>query len=198
MIKPLVRIRSRARRAAVGERADVFHGNRFRPSSLRRFVVTVTITMLFYSAFTVLGIYYSQGNDPRIPQPGTRASATIVVQNKVAIAAKGLSEDRTQVYLSTRPVDRCGRRGCKIPGTEMDSGAILTAVCFTLGTGMTNMDLASASARRNPERVSSDLWYGVPLPDGALGLVSEVYLTEPSRNGLGLPRCESYPSRAPR
>jgi hypothetical protein len=162
-----------------------------RRPALGRLVATLATTMLFSGALTTLAIYDAQGNDPLVPEPGDRAAATIVVQNKVVISAHGLVEDRTPVYLSTTPVKYCASaaRHCKVPGTEVGTGATWTAVCFTFGDGMTNMNLRAVGARRNPERVSSDLWYGVRLPDGRLGYVSEVYLTPVSRNGLGLRHC---------
>jgi hypothetical protein len=164
-----------------------------RHRSVGTLVSTVALTMVFFGALTIVAIYYTQGNDPLMPEAGDRTSATIVVQNKVVTSAEGLREDRTPVYLSRRPAARCAERDCEIDGTTMGTGVRLVAVCFTLGEGMSNMNLASSQARRNPGRVSSDLWYGVRAGDRSLGFVSEVYLTPESRGGLGLRRCPDLP-----
>jgi hypothetical protein len=171
-----------------GGRAQVRHR-----SVLGPLLPAVTITMVFFGSLTIVAIYCIQGNDPLIPQPGDRTSATIAVQNKVVTSEVGLVEDRTPSYLSRRPLARCAKRDCKTAGTDMWSGAELVAICFTFGEGLTNMDFRSPRARRNPERVSSDLWYGVELSDRSLGFISEVYLTPASRNGLGLRQCPDPP-----
>jgi len=156
-----------------------------------RLLITIGVAMLFLGPLTVIALYRSQGNDPRVPRSGNRETASLVVQNKVVIGPSGLVEDVSPAYLSDRPVARCTERNCKIPGTNMWTGRELVAVCFTFGELMTNMDLHSAGARRNPERVSSDLWYGVRLPDDSLAYLSEVYVALASRNGLGLQLCET-------
>lgn len=124
--------------------------------------------------------------------PPARASATvIVVQNKVAIGADQLVEDSTPVYLSSRTVSRCARRGCELSGTDMWSGAKLVATCWTRGERLTNQDAASEGIQRNKNRVTSDLWYRAEWPDGRSGYLSEVYVVAGDRGGLGLGRCSS-------
>lgn len=162
------------------------------PNGLRRLLLTVALTMLFVGALTLLAIYETQGNDPFRPEPGDGTSATIVTQNKVIVGPSGLIEDKTPLYLSRRPVARCAgpEQNCAVPGTFMGSGIALVATCFVTGEGMTNMDVRSSSARRNPHRVSSDLWYGTRAPDGSTAYLSEVYVTHASRGGLGLRWCQ--------
>ena len=159
-------------------------------NGLHRLLSTVMVTLLFLGALTLVAIYETQGNDPFRPVPGNRATAEVVTQNMV-VSGNRLIEDRTPLYLSGKPISRCAapRNHCQVPGTTMGSGVRLTAVCFTVGEGMTNMNLRSSSGRRNPERISSDLWYGTVAPGGALAYVSEVYLTRASRGGLGLRSC---------
>jgi hypothetical protein len=118
------------------------------------------------------------------------AVRTVVVQNRVAIAEGMLVEDRTPSYLASRPIARCANiPGCKIPGTDVWSGATFAAVCQLTGDAMTNADLASTNIGRNPNAASSALWLGARAPDGRVGYISEVYLAPAYRGGLGLPPC---------
>jgi hypothetical protein len=115
----------------------------------------------------------------------------IEVQNKVALGADRLVEDRTPAYLSTEALAYCASpsRSCKVPGTEMVSGAAVVANCWTTGQMMWNVDLADPDQARNPERAQSDLWYRVSFPDGRTGYLSEVYVVRGDRGGRDLPRC---------
>jgi len=160
-------------------------------SGATRLVVTSSAVLAMLLGLTVLAAYDAQGKDPVVARPGTRLSARIVVQNQVVVSSSGTQPDKTPVYLSSQRVPRCADQqpSCMIAGSKVVDGSVLTAECFAFGAGMTNMDLRVLAARRNPERVSSDLWYGVRAPDGSLGFVSEVYLTTASRGGLGLRQC---------
>jgi hypothetical protein len=154
-----------------------------------RLLVSMNLTLVFFGALTVLAIYDAQGNDPVVPQPGTLASAVVIVQNTVVAGPAGMVPDDYPVYLSTRPTPRCALHDCEISGTQRDTGGQYLATCFVLGEGMTNMNVTARGANRNPARVSSDLWYGVPVHDRSLGYVSEAYLIAEHRGGLGLRRC---------
>ena len=118
-------------------------------------------------------------------------SAAIVVHNKVAIGENGVAEDTTPAYLSAEPVARCAARGCKVPDTEVWSGAVLVARCWVHAATMTNRDLTSHGIERNAAGVSSDLWYEIILHDGRTGYLSEVYVQPEHRGGVGLPECRS-------
>lgn len=122
-------------------------------------------------------------------QPATTA-AVVEVQNKVALGEDDLREDTTPAYLSTRPVRQCGlpEKNCKIPGTDMASGVLLVATCWTEGDELVNYNLDSPAAD-NPHRARSARWYQITLPDQRIGLISEVYLVARNRGGHGLPRC---------
>lgn len=121
------------------------------------------------------------------PDAGTR---TVVVQNKVAIGEGQLVEDRTPSYLGERPVARCANQpGCKMPGTDVGTGATLLAVCQLTGESITNADLTSTNIGQNPNAAVSELWLGARAPDGRVGYISEVYLAPAYRGGLGLPPC---------
>ncbi len=123
--------------------------------------------------------------------PPAQASATvIVVQNKVAIGPDQLVEDSTPVYLSSRTISRCARRGCKLSDTDMWSGAKLVATCWTRGERLTNQDASSEGIQRNKNRVTSDLWYRTEWPDGRSGYLSEVYVVASDRGTLGLRKCK--------
>lgn len=157
-----------------------------------RLVVTLSAALIFVYAVVILASYQAQGKNPVAPVPGGRASALIAVQNTVVESADGQELDKP-LYLSRRPVPRCADppNNCAIPDSQISNNAVLTAVCYTLGAGMTNMDLRFLSTKNNPARVSSNTWYGVRAHNGELGYVSEVYLTPASRGGLGLGLCPS-------
>lgn len=125
-----------------------------------------------------------------LAHPPDVAVRTVVVQNRVAIAEGMLVEDRTPSSLASRPVARCANiPGCKIPGTDVWSGATFAAVCQLIGDAMTNADLTSTNIGQNPNAASSALWLGARAPDGRVGYISEVYLAPAYRGGLGLPPC---------
>jgi hypothetical protein len=101
-----------------------------------------------------------------------------------------LTEDTTPAYISAKTLPRCGTRGCKLPGTEFWSGAVLPAVCVAQGVTMHNYDLTDPAALQNAEHVSSPLWYRVRMPDERSGWLSEVYVAVRYRGGQGLPPCQ--------
>jgi hypothetical protein len=113
----------------------------------------------------------------------------VVVQNKVAIGPRALTEDSTPEYLSTKPVPHCAERGCEVPGTKMWSGALIPVVCQMTGAWMTNEDLASKGITENPGRASSTLWYRAELSTGKVGDIPVVYLQARYRGGMHLPWC---------
>jgi hypothetical protein len=113
----------------------------------------------------------------------------VVVQNKVALGASALLEDTTPAYLSSKPAPYCTRNGCRIPGTELASGAVVVVNCHVVGAWMTNYNLDSSEVRPNPNKADSTLWYHVMLPSGVSGFLSEVYIEPRYRGGLGLPAC---------
>ncbi|HCT80671.1 MAG TPA: hypothetical protein DGT23_29710 [Micromonosporaceae bacterium] len=170
---------------------SVFGGARARAggTSLRRFVAITTMITIFVGELTAVAMYHAHGNNPVRPQPANAGPARITVQNAFVVAETGLQEDHRPLYLSSRTLAYCVDHGCRIPGPDYWSGDVLVAVCFAFGQNITNMDLRSTAAQRNPQRVSSDLWYATRLDDGQLGYVSEVFVTAASRGGLGLPLC---------
>jgi hypothetical protein len=121
--------------------------------------------------------------------PAPPGPVTVVVQNKVALGASALAEDTTPAYLSSRPVPYCAREGCRIPGTEMASGAVVAVDCHVTGDWMANYNVDSSEVRTNPNKASSTLWYHVVMPSGTSGYLSEVYIESRYRGGLGLPAC---------
>lgn len=115
---------------------------------------------------------------------------TIVVQNKVAFGPSSLLEDDSPSYLSSRPVARCANLpGCKLEGTDVESGDVLQVACQLQGELLTNADVSSPGVETNPNVAGSALWYGVIWRDGRRGFISEVYVGPTYRGGLGLPPC---------
>lgn len=147
------------------------------------------LMVIFAGSMTVLAIYNAQGNDPVVAVAGDQKSVWVTVQNKVLGSASDFKEDRHLLYLSTRRISYCAYKGCSVAGFTAGSGVKLLALCFAAGSAMTNVNLWSLSARRNPHRASSNLWYYVRA-GAAEGWVNEVYLTPASRGGLGLRHCD--------
>lgn len=123
------------------------------------------------------------------PQPPGPARKTIVVDNRVT-NGMGMREDSTPARLQTQPWVYCVRRGCAIYGTERSSGQTYdAAVCQTFGERTTNGHDTNTSDDANPERFESTRYYGVRLPDGTFGYISEVWIRSDFRGGLDLPGC---------
>jgi lysophospholipase L1-like esterase len=124
--------------------------------------------------------------DPGPPPPPRHI---ITVDNRVT-NGMGMREDSTPARLTTQPWTFCGRRGCNINGTERSTGGTYdAAVCQTFGERTTNGHDTNASDDANPERFESTRYYGVRLPDGVFGYVSEVWIRAADRGGLGLAPC---------
>ncbi len=159
---------------------------RRRPS--RRVVVSlvaaaVVVAIAIAAALTVWGARTDARADP-----APASHAVITVQNKVALGAAELVEDSSPAYLSGEPVSFCSRRGCRLEGTDMASGALVVGVCRATGEKMWNYNLDSP-APDNPHRAASDLWYRIAWPDGRYGYLAEIYVEPASRGGLGLAEC---------
>jgi hypothetical protein len=130
---------------------------------------------------------------PRLrSKAGRTSTASIVIQNKVAIGPTDLTEDTTPAYLSTKPQPFCARYRCEVRGTDMWSGADLQAICVVRGIQMTNEDKQTPGIARNKGGVTTSLWYWAAMPNGITGYISEVYVTPASRN-LALPACAPNP-----
>lgn len=146
------------------------------------------------AAATTAAVLLVGDDGPGSPLPAVSSGrdggpVVVEVQNKIALGSSGLVEDSTPVYLSTRTLARCARRGCKLDGTEMWSGAVLRARCRATGAVLHNFNLEDPAALDNPEHVRSSLWYRVEMPDKRTGWLSEVYVVRAHRDGLGLPVC---------
>jgi hypothetical protein len=153
----------------------------------RLFAASVATLLLLGIVAVIWWVTSNVDNDPP-RQPST--AVVITVQNKVALGPDRLVEDTGPAYLSTKPEPFCADRGCKVPDTEVGSGARLVAVCYVHGTEtMYNYNLDSSQSKSNPHRAESTLWYKVVLHDGRSGYISEVYIQPADRGGLGLPVC---------
>lgn len=97
----------------------------------------------------------------------------------------------TPAYLSTQTQPYCKRQGCALAGTDMSSGASLTAVCWTTGSRMTNGQEESSIDDNNPGLFTSSHWYVAVRGDGRRGYISEVYIAASDRSGKGLPDCQA-------
>jgi hypothetical protein len=113
----------------------------------------------------------------------------LVVQNKIAAGPAELIEDATPAYLSTKKIPYGARHGCKVPGSEMWSGEVLRATHQSKGARMTNYNLDSLVVQRNPHRWAPEISYLAERSDGKVGYLSEVYVAEEYRGGMGLPYC---------
>lgn len=155
------------------------------------YVVTALASAAMASAVTVLAVSNTSSGPSRQGATTARRSkaAVITVQNKVALGANRLIEDTTPAYLSARPAPFCATHGCKVPGTDVSSGAMLVAVCYVRGAEMFNYNLDSSEAKHNPNRADSTLWYKIVMPNRRSGYLSEVYVVPPDRGGKGLPTC---------
>ncbi|GLZ51713.1 hypothetical protein Acsp07_13300 [Actinomycetospora sp. NBRC 106378] len=158
------------------------------PQPRRRRAMLLAAVVVLCALVGVAGFVLGRWSDLGPQGPAVRA---IEVQNKVALGPDRLVEDRTPAYLSTIPISYCAvtDRSCKVPGTEMQSGAGLVAHCVVHGQELHNYNLDEVAAWSNPDRSDSDLWYRASFPDGRIGYISEVYLTSSSRGGLGLADC---------
>jgi hypothetical protein len=127
----------------------------------------------------------TQGTTPSTPPPPNERPVT--VDNRVTNGV-GMRED-TPAYLSSVTQNYCKRDGCALAGTDMSSGARITAICQTAGVRTTNGHDGNVSDDTNPELYSSTRWYGIRWSDGRFGYLSEVWLKAADRGGLGLPNC---------
>lgn len=126
---------------------------------------------------------------PPGPKPTQPVGRTISVYNKVTDGASAMREDNTPAYLSTVPHNYCKPNGCALSGTDVSTGATLTATCQAQGQQATNGDDQNSVDANNPGRYTSTLWYGIRRPDGRFGYISEVWINPSDRGGLGLPDC---------
>jgi hypothetical protein len=123
---------------------------------------------------------------PQPPAPPTER--TITVYNQVTNGATQMRED-TPAYLSTVTRNYCRSNGCMVGGTEVGTGARLTAVCQVRGDRTTNGQDNSSIDDGNPGLYTSNLWYGIRWGDGRFGFISEVWIHPNDHGGLGLPGC---------
>lgn len=126
---------------------------------------------------------------PPGPKPTQPVDRSITVYNKVTDGASGMREDSTPAYLSTVPHDYCRDNGCMLTGSDVSTGATLTAMCQIQGDQTTNGDNQDSVDANNPGRYTSTLWYGIKWVDGRFGYISEVWINAGERGGLGLPGC---------
>jgi hypothetical protein len=173
----------------------------------RRYLIVSTVLGLLVLAGGLTTTYLlglkSRSGDAQVkpdtvpPTDPFRRPVLVTVQNMIATGATGLIEDSTPAYLSTDPVPFCADHACKVPGSEMWSGASLAVTCHRQGALMTNANESSPEVRRNPQRARSSLWYLGMMPNGRTGYLAEVYVTPDSRGGLGLPECPGAPDAPP-
>jgi transcriptional regulator with XRE-family HTH domain len=116
------------------------------------------------------------------------AGREVVVHNVVTDGAAAVRED-TAAYLSARPEIYCKSRGCALDGPNLHTSDRLTVVCQVTGDRTTNGDDSTTVDDANPALYTSTLWYGARLSDGRLGYLSEVWVADDDRGGLGLPEC---------
>jgi hypothetical protein len=125
---------------------------------------------------------------PPPPTPPPPVERVVVVYNQVTNGATAMRED-TPAYLSTVTANFCKSNGCALPGTDMGTGAYITAMCQTTGNRTTNGQDNSAVDDRNPGLYTSTRWYGIRWADGRTGYLSEVWIAPQYRGGMGLRAC---------
>lgn len=124
------------------------------------------------------------------PGPPKPLRKVITVYNQVTNGPTQMREDPVPARLTTKPWKFCSSRGCNINGTERVTGEQYdAAVCWTTGDSTTNGDNTSPVDDSNPNRYTSDRYYGVQLTNGTFGYVSWVWINAAHRGGLGLPAC---------
>ena len=154
------------------------------------YAATAAAAALLGAVIAVIFVTWSTPSNRASPPAGVaHTTITITVQNQVASGPDSLVEDSSPAYLSTKTEPSCSRKGCKVAGTELATGASLMAVCRTNGAQMYNYNLDSVASENNPNRVASTLWYRVVLADGRAGFISEVYVVPNDRGGKDLPVC---------
>ena len=149
-------------------------------------ILIVAALVIVTVAATAVLVLFSQSS-------GAGPTRVITVQNKVAIGASQLIEDKTPAYLSSEPRPYCAneQNNCEVRGTTMQSGAAVTADCVvTNDMIMVNYDLKDTAAFHNPDAVNSRLWYH-GTHNGKFGYISEIYVVAHDRGGLGLPTCRA-------
>ena len=95
----------------------------------------------------------------------------------------------TPAYLSTVTQNYCKSNGCALSGTDLNTGAQITAICQVQSARTTNGQDNSSIDDANPGLHQSNLWYGIRWGDGRFGYISEVWINAAHRGGLGLPGC---------
>lgn len=126
---------------------------------------------------------------PATSPPATSPPArTITVYNMVTNGGTQMRED-TPAYLSKVTQNYCKSNGCALSGTDMKTGAQITAVCHAQGARTTNGEDHRSIDDANPGLYQSTLWYGIRWGDGRFGYISEVWINSAHRGGLGLPGC---------
>jgi hypothetical protein len=126
--------------------------------------------------------------DSRLRAGATDDSHPVTVYNKVTDGALTMRED-VPAYLSFKPQKFCALEGCEIQNTDMGTGTELTATCQTEAETVTNGDNTNDVDAHNPGRFTSNLWYGVTLPNKTFGYLSAVWVSPGDRSGFGLPLC---------
>lgn len=148
----------------------------------RPLIIPITATAIISVAATALAFWTT------VTRIGpSRTVAVVVVQNKWAGGTTELIEYGDPTYLSPQPM-RCVEHSCAVDGTDMRSGALLPVTCQIDGDQRYNYNV-DVNLGKNPNKVSSTLYYRGIFPNGRAGYISEVRVVASSRGGLGLPKC---------
>lgn len=106
-------------------------------------------------AFRLRGLTTVVLRDDLFEYPEADRAATVTAPATASVTRRGataLVEDTTPSYLSSRAVSHCARRGCRLAGTDMWSGAELVVNYWTRGEEPTNEDVTSAGIAGNLKR----------------------------------------------
>ena len=159
----------------------------------RRVVVIAALGGGAIAAVIAVALALGIGPTSAITLP-TSTMVVLTVDNTIAYGPRTMTESRTPAYLSSRPALDCSTQGCLVANTaKLTSGMLVTATCFTTGDAYSNADRGSAGVERNPDAVTSTLWYWIELPTGEKGYLPAARVLASQRSGLGLEPCADPP-----
>lgn len=146
-----------------------------RASPIKRVLIPIVTIGAIGILGVLLWIFASDKPDPSITR-------SVEVFNKVVLDEEQMQED-TPAYLTSSP-DCISFSNCGIDGTSFISGDVLEVACQIRGLEVTNR----FGETPNPQNYDSDLWYGMAFGN-TFGYISEVWVHEDDRGGLGLREC---------
>lgn len=164
---------------------------RARRSRRDNLVVGALVSFLVAVAAGIAVVVLTRGNTTQEPLRPSDLGETVQIDNRVTSGESVMVED-SPAYLSSETRSRCELTDCRVGDADFQSGDYLGGVvCQENGDVVTNGDRTTPADDDNPGLFESDRWYGIRLNDGTLAYISEVWLADGDRGGLGLPNCST-------